>query len=370
MRTARRAAKAVVRWLSIALVCLAACGGVARTEPTPCTPTGGANPSDQLAIARRLFAREYMPPASADACPSPEGFDAFAFGLAIADAWIVAGHPTRYIPGDPTSELVRLVLHPPEYDRYGKLPHDYYGESGWVQTAFASDPQGTRLVEALARRDDPWLMGVVLYSLRIRGVDARAILLRALEPHPSTWRLAMVLSIDQAVGSEDCDEDLLREANRVWREAAALRGTALHAIVCRKEGRNGGDNDAFFAQLPQLYGDAVDAPTFAAFLDDGPGAMAIAASVWPALSKGWSRAAVIAPRLDAFLRDPKVVAGAGGEPMRTLRSLGARLCGDGASEVAELHQALVERAATDAATARALAKVIEETRPGLCPRRR
>jgi len=329
-----------------------------------------ASVGEKLAVARAVFADRssygYAPrKTSGDAI---DGLDTFAFGLSIADAWIAASHPAEHID-DPAHALWQLVLDPPTLEAFGRLPRFNYGSSPWLRAAFETDPQGRRLADALAARKDPALLGAVIYSMprgEVQAADPRASLLQQLERYPDTWRQAMLVYIGQGMASDGCGPVLVDEANRVWRQTPALRGTALHVIAC-KEGSARGISDTYFVQFEHLYGQTVDAPLFGAFLDDGPDAMRLADALWPAMSKGWSRAAVIAPRLGAFMADPRVRAGADEEPMRTLRAIGRRLCGDGPAEVALFHQTLVARARSgDATQARALAAVVDETEPGRC----
>ena len=300
-----------------------------------------------------------------------EGFDAFAFGLGVADGWIRAGHPTTQAPGDPTFDLVDFVLRPPLYEHDGRLSRGDGEHSPWVRRAFASEADRRRLEDAMAARNDPALVAAVLYNLPSQEhVPVRANLLHDLERYPRTWQLAMLRFVEEE-RRDGCDAGLVEEAQRAWRDVPPLRGTALHVIAC-KEARYRGISDSFFAQFPRLYGRSIDAPLFRDFLDDGPDAMKLADALWPAMSKGWSKAGVLLPRLDAFLADPKVRAGADGEPMQTLLAITKRLCDDrNPAELARLHDALAARARGDVDKARALAKVLDETRPGRCePKRR
>jgi hypothetical protein len=329
----------------------------------------GATAAEKLEVARAVYGQGWAA-GKGNRDNELSGFDAFAFGLAVVDAWIAAGHPTTRAPGEPSSDLVDLVVCPPIYEHDGRLSREDGNFSPWVRRAFFGDTDLRRLVDALAARGDAALTAAVVYNLpSLDRVPVRARFLRELERHPRAWQVAMLRLIAEE-RSEGCDEGLFEEANHVWREVPELRGTALHVIAC-KEARWRGVSDPFFVELPRRYGQSVGAPLFASFLDDGTDAMKLADVVWPAMSKGWSRVAVLLPRLDAFLSDPKVLAGADGEPMQTLLAIGARLCEDGeTAEIARLHEALAARARNDASRARALAKVLEETSPGRCERKR
>jgi hypothetical protein len=323
-----------------------------------------ATTAEKLAIARAVH-----PLDGRDGEDRLPGFDSFAFDLAIADDWIAAGHPAIGARGEPRFELFDLVLAPPIV-RDGKLTRNDSGRAAWVRDALVSDARMRRLVDALVARNDPALTTAVVFNLRhASGAVSVVDFLRALERSPRTWQQAVLILI-QEQRDQGCVKPLVDSANRVWRDAPAARGTALHVVAC-KEARWRGVSDKFFAEFARLYGQSVNAEIFAAFLDDGRDAFTLAEAVWPALGKGWSRVSVIAPRLDAFLSDEHVRAGANGEPMRTLGGIATRLCEDGDSaEIARYHDALSKLARTDAGRARALASVIDDTLPGRCGKKR
>jgi hypothetical protein len=352
----KRAHAAWVAWLNAAL-----------TDPR-------ASPSEKLLVARAVFGRSTVYGTNYREVDNEiDGFDAFVFGLGVADAWVAAGHPTRRAPGDAAYDLVDFVLAPPYYESDGHLSRGDGAQSPWVRRAFTNDASMRRLTDALAARGDPTLTAAVVYNLpRIDKVPVRTNFLRDLERQPRVWQLAVLVLVAEE-RRDGCDDGLVEEANRVWRDVPLLRGTALHVITC-KEAHWRGVSDGFFARFSRLYGQSIGAPLLGAFLDDGPEAMKLADAIWPALSKGWSRADVIAPRLDAFLADPGVRAGSDGEPMRTLLALSERLCDEGnVADVSRFHEALAVRARRDPAQARALARVLDETQPGRCspkPKRR
>jgi hypothetical protein len=327
-----------------------------------------ATPSEKQVVASAVF--ENMASINTGrtgiAGATLEGFDLFGFGLSVADAWIAAGHPTEPVE-DASHQLFRLVLEPPDLDTYGELPRFNYGHSPWLGAAFVADPQGKRLADALAARNDPGLIGQVIYNLPPgkEGVSPFANLLQQLERYPATWRRTVVMLIEQEMAYMGCEPFFVEQANRAWHDVPALRGTALHIVACR-EGFHRGISDSYFKTFAGLYGTTIGASLFGSFLDDGPGALRLADTLWPAMSPGWSRASVIVPHIAAFLADPRVRAGQDEEPMKTLGALATRLCEDGPAEVAHFHEALAALAKNDAATARALAKVLDDTAPGRC----
>ncbi|HEX8796135.1 MAG TPA: hypothetical protein VF765_34535 [Polyangiaceae bacterium] len=323
---------------------------------------------EKLKVAHDVFETPY-------GCTDPVhpgfgGFDAFAFGLSIADAWIAAGHPMQ--GPDARFQLFDEILYmPTSVDPDGRLSRGMMGGCGgtWIRVALADDAQTHRLAAALAARNDAPLLTAVVYNAR-----ESIPLLRALEAYPRVWGAAVLQLIGAEYhpdeGGDVCSDALVDEANRMWRSTPALRGTALHVYACRhaygyQPGTEAGDRD--FVEFARLYGEPVSATVFGQFLDDGPGAMALVPWVWAALGKGWSRAAVIDQKLGAYLTDPAVRAGRGGEPEKTLEAIVARLCKDGsASEIARLHAALADRARADAVEGRLLGNVVVDTEPGRC----
>jgi hypothetical protein len=323
---------------------------------------------EKLKVAHDVFETPY---GCADPAHPPfQGFDAFAFGLSVADAWIAAGHPTQ--GPDARFWLYDEILYmPTEVDRDGRLSRGLMGGCGgtWIRFALVDDAHTSRLAAALAARNDAPLLAAVVYNAR-----ESIPLLRALEAYPPVWRAAVLQLVREEYhpdeGGDRCSDALVDEANRMWRSTPAMRGTALHVYACRHAGSfqpGTPDADRDFVEFPRLYGEPVSAAVFGSFLDDGPDAMALVPWVWAALGKGWSRAAVIDQKLGAYLGDPAVRAGRGGEPETTLEAIVARFCQDGSSaEIARLHAALADRARADAVDGRLLGNVIVDSGPGRC----
>jgi hypothetical protein len=105
---------------------------------------------------------------------------------------------------------------------------------------------------------------------------------------------------------------------------------------------------------------------FAGFLDQSAMAPGYAASVWPALTAGWSRAAVIVPRLDRFLgleRNVCTMAMAS----RSVDGIVSRMCDDhAAKDIAQMHAYLERRVSTHASEQKDLETLLYRTTPGHC----
>jgi hypothetical protein len=327
-----------------------------------------ATPREKLDFAHALFARHdssYGYEASAED-PLP-GFDGVAFGLAIADEWRAAGHPTATPPGDDRAQLFDFVLAPPYLDPRGKLTRRNNDRSPWIAYAVADSARRERLFDALTKRSDPVLTTAVFYNRPYpRDAAKPNELLASLERSPQTWRHA-VLTLITLQRSEGCNALLEEAANHAWAAAPSVRGTALHVLACKQVRRRGTSDKYFGEEFAKLYGAPIDAGVFKNFLEDGPDAMKLVEVVWPALAKGFSRVALIAPKLEGFLASDGVREGQYGEPIDTLRAIEKRLCEDGnLAEVERFRQTLVRLAKADATRARMLATSIDEAAPSRC----
>jgi hypothetical protein len=332
----------------------------------------GFTPEERLALAESLT--------SLRGNPFADRFDLFAFGATVADDWIRAGHPSTEGAGpDPRLRLQDLLLCPPRVlGDSRELRRGTGCSSVWFNVVLATDASTKRLGDFLDARGDAQLLSTVVAGLEDAAVadrrDVRVALLHQLESHPRTWRLAMLQLIDAAMQRDGCDEGLVAEANHVWRDSPALRGTALHVLAC-KSGHDGIDySERAFEQFPKLYGTDVNQAVFASFLDDGPSTLRLVPHVWPALGKGWSRAGPVASRIGPFLALPDVRAGKDGDPDKTLRAIAERMCADKRpDEAGRLYDAMAARAKADATEAQLLSNLLIDMKGagrGRCPLKR
>jgi hypothetical protein len=206
--------------------------------------------------------------------------------------------------------------------------------------ALESEPELKRLLDAVASSRDPvWYETFFLAMRYASGSDdtlTRMLgLLRRVESNEALW-----LSGAQVVADELSETSqrvrLTDEARRLWGAYPQRRGMVLY-MVARADPYDNGDIP--WKDFERDYGSLASASDFAAFLDRGPHAMMRAHTAWPALSKGWSRAQVIAPRLDRFLADPRAQA-----QHKAIADILAAMCAEGArDDLAQLHAWLSAR---------------------------
>lgn len=178
---------------------------------------------------------------------------------------------------------------------------------------------------------------------------------RALAAEDALWRSAARV-IGDAMPSYGAP--LYDEAVFTWRRTTRLRGPLLYVIASI-----GHDNAYLFKweDLAGALGGPITRGEFDAFLAMGSRALALAASTWPALGSGWSRAEVLAAHLDGALGDARATEGGVRQVASALEGLGARMCvgGDPAHERERLRLAVGARARAHADEARGLTSAID-----------
>ena len=335
---------------------------------------GVIDPAAKLRVAEAVFHRGYV---SYDHLGRPRGektvrgrerfpgFDTFAFGLSVIDAWIAAGHPKTGDEHDARFELMRVVVCPYERDARGKLDSRRGCEAGFLSQALDEEAQARKLGDALAQRGDAPLLESIV-ATAARGYDAGHLataLLAALAPHAREWRAMMIELVEDF--ERDNSSLLKTEAQRIWAASPDRRGTALYVLARLDRSYDSHYTNQWWADFPKKYGGAVDAALFSSMLDQSPRAMQVVPLMWPALGQGFSRVDPIAAHLDRFLDEPMIRDGDSGDPGRTLRTVLARLCeGGSASDIAKLHAHLAARAAKGNASA--LENLVVDTTPGHC----
>jgi hypothetical protein len=303
----------------------------------------------------------------ADQPASFPGFDRIAFGLAVAEQWSKDGHPRE---GEGKRfELEDEVLCPHVLGEDGRRTRNRGCSAAFYQIAMASDATRARLVQELARRDDPLLVDEVFAnsdqvpSLRVVATW------RGLEPHIRQWQAAARVIIEHLLPEREHADAIVAEANRLWRDAPDKRGTALVVLTSTTRGLDRHYADPRWADFEKRYGEAVSQKVFAAYLDHGALAMKLVPMIWPALGKGYSRADSIVAHLDRFMADPGVQRGQDGEPNKTLRAIAGRMCDDNATqELTRLHAWIEQRSRSHTAESSALSTILADTARCKSPR--
>jgi hypothetical protein len=272
--------------------------------------------------------------ASATAFP---GFDRFAFGMAIADAWARSGHAKRTDRPPAEDELDESTLCVSKTDPDGKeyAPRCDYE---WYHDAIDDPATTRRLTDALLARKDLDLTRAVLGAIASmpRGGDKLASLLsilNAFDVDDAAWEAGFRVIADRYAEGGDADR-WLDVARRVWPAHPARHPVLLYALV--QVDRYGDGDKVGWSRFAETFGTPLDAKEFAAYLDQGERAWSLARVLWPALSRGWSRAAILVPRLDAYLSDTRVGLYDYRDPGEAIRSIARTLCDEG--NVADMAQ--------------------------------
>jgi hypothetical protein len=293
------------------------------------------------------------------------GFDAFAFGLGVVDAWIRAGRPVDGADDDPRFALMDSVVCPVHLLASGRHDRNRGCDGGWWGLSFATDAGTKRLADAIGARHDAVLVDAAVYNQKYGKAASIVPFWRALAPYPSEWQEAARVIADELL--DDRSSEIVDEAKRIWRDEPTHRGVALYIVARKERTLHRHYADPMWARFAADYGHPVDAQIFEGMLDTSPRGVPLAPVIWPALDKGWSRAQVLAPRLDRYLDDPSVRNDDGAGPAKVLATIASRMCDDGAEpEIARLHAWIEARARSHPADASLLDNVLADTRPGRC----
>lgn len=321
---------------------------------------------DRLAVERRGDARRPLGQGRYVDIAFP-GFDYLAYAMKVTDEWAAAGHPMNAEQGGDRWLLFIHVACPAPRDAYGRHTSSFACEHTLYDYAMDRDPSMKALAGYLLARKDPAITEAAfadLVRVREQGTyDATVRLWRALEGDAAEWKVATGVVADQVSLVPDV-ASLYDEAQRQWRALPALRGSVLYlvALVSDESHRDLVDWKGF----GRTFGSLATASDFAGFLDQDAMAPSYAAATWPALSAGWSRAAVLTPRLDRFLdleRQVSTMAMAS----RSIDGIVSRMCEDRATrDVAAMHAYLEHRVAMHASEQKDLETLLYRTTPGHC----
>jgi hypothetical protein len=321
---------------------------------------------ERLIIAKTVFVkmfnddRERYGTYSSFAFP---GFDPFAFALGIVDEWRKSGYPLETPEAPERGQLYEFIVCPHPVDERGSRSRGPRCDYDLYEMALASESGRNKLAEALLRRRDAQFTEMAVVNVGMHGgVDRTIELWRALEADEGTWRVATRVIADEL--AETSNDPLLDETRRLWRAYPDRRGAILYVLAQMDRYGNG---KVPWSEMPRTFGAPIGEQDFAAFLDSGVRAMSVSPVVWPALGAGWSRALVIAPRLERYLDDPLVRQYNFQDPWLALRGIVNRLCAEHRlPDIAMLHTRFADRAQKKPSEARAWANLVEDTGAGAC----
>lgn len=284
--------------------------------------------------------------ASATAFP---GFDRFAFGLSVADSWARAGHPRGGAQPEAQRALIDTIVCPRTLGPGGAESMSSRCDYVWYRDAIDTTATTKRLTDALLARKDRDLVQTAFSAVAgmPSGGDKLALLLsllHALDGDDLAWTEAFRVIADELAEGGD-PARWIDEARRVWGPHPSRRGALLYALA--QVDRYGDNDKVGWSRFAETFGAPLGAADLAAYLDQGPRAWSLARVVWPALSRGWSRAAVIVPRLDAYLADPRARRYDVQDPGHAIRGIAAKLCDEGnLADMAQMGAAFRSRAAS------------------------
>jgi hypothetical protein len=294
------------------------------------------------------------------------GLDVLSMGFDGMGQWIAAGHPAvaPYSEHDGRAELYATVVCPGRATDDGRIERASSCD-GWYDYALSEEARQKRLLAFLLAKRDAEMVAAVVFGTS-RPTDNGLIVAssqwpitlsvwRALAADDALWRSAARV-IGDAMPSYGAP--LYDEAVLTWRRTARLRGPLLYVIAAI------GRDNAYLFKWEDLAG-SLGAPIargeFDAFLAMSPRALALAASTWPALGSGWSRADVLAAHLDGALDDARSTDGGVRQVASAIEGIGDRMCvgGDPAHERERLRRAVSARARAHPDEARGLSSAID-----------
>jgi hypothetical protein len=265
------------------------------------TPRASRLPDeDRLVIARAVF--EHRSGICGNDC-APDavlpGFDRFAFGMGIVDEWARAGHPLDGPPG-PRTELFKSVVCPAK--RSVEASADIrYGCSAFLGRALKEDEERKRLAEAVLQRRDPQLVDAVVLNLGHQGGPSALAFVERLSADDTLFRHGMRVLFDDLARRDDVQSALEPAALRWWRDAPARRGLVVYVLARKHAHLDTHYADNQWARLVPELGGPITRDVFAAYLAEGPRAVELSPTIWPALEKGPHRAALVARSLPLLL---------------------------------------------------------------------
>lgn len=318
--------------------------------------------AERLRVAQALFERSGPEEKKRTGKSYPAyafpGIDRFAFGSAVADEWIKAGHPATVADDRDKSNLFAFVVCP---KAPGASPLCDYG---WYRFAADQGELGKSLAQLIiARGDEPLLDASLEGAFRAGGSSALMSLWGGLASAEKVWLQALDKIIKNFPDGDPAS--YFSAIAPHYTTKPALRGKFLY-LLARTDRQGGGAIE--WARFPKHFKSALTEADFRAFLEAaGPDGVPLSWVVWGGLSKGWSRTAVLVPRLNAFATDKALREKDRDEPWKTLQQIGVRVCKEqieaDVKQLNDFFSAQASRPGDDAANFERLAS---GTRPDVC----
>ena len=321
---------------------------------------------EQLRLTEALFVRSFQQDRAVTHRSYPPfawpGADLFEFGLLQVDAWRTAGHPNQRSK-PPSSQMMEFIVctRPAEPDgSHSLVPHC---DEDWYRFALESETGRQRLAQAIMARADPLFTETVFRNVTAassQGLPMMLVLLRAIENDAADWKAGWRVLSEYIDGS--FDSNTLDETRRLWVTRPDRRATLLSGLAHMDRYNNG---NVDWQGFRSAFGAPISASEFGDYVATDPLAISYAPIIWPALGHGWSRAALIVPKLDTWLVDPRVSANNFQDPYQALLHIISELCGEKNVQDLEWIRTYVV-ARTQAHPGEPYASLVEDTRAKAC----
>ena len=269
------------------------------------------------------------------------GFDRFAFGLGIYDAWAKeTPRGSVALPSGARGELYRHVVCPTV--RRGEAETEIrYGCSAFFASILRDFALRGRLAETIAKRRDARLLeDALLHAGHGDGAHALA-LVEALGRDDALFRQGFGVLFHDHARRDDVKRALEEAAPRWWRDAPSRRGLALLVMARRWEGLHVHYGDNQWTRFVAEFGGPIGRDVFAAYLAEGPRAVEMAPKIWPALARTRERDDLVAKNLPVLLDRDREARSSRATPALAL--LRERLCGEKNAAGLEAVRASLER---------------------------
>jgi len=323
----------------------------------------------RLQLARMVFVRPFNPDQHVRrfAPFAFPGFDTLGFAIGIADEWVRAGRPSVDADQSKRAELFEHIVCPYERDEKGNFSRARRCNHDMYELAIDTREGSARLLRFLLDKRDPRLTDAAFVSVLQKG-SAQNVMdwWRGVEGHEETWRRATMILAEH--GENKAPALMIDESARLWKKHPGRRGTVLYLLANLDPYGHG---NVPWERFADSFGAQIASAEFASFLDQSHRAVSKQHVVWKALGPEWDRAAVIVPRLDAWMDHPRLRDANFQDPYTSLRGLVQRLCQEGrAAEVSRVGQFLRDRVRRHPSEERGFHELIEETAQPRCPRGR
>lgn len=326
---------------------------------------GRLDDEQRLKLAHMVFVRQFNPDQHVRrfAPFAFPGFDILGFGIGVADEWVRSRYPS--VDADPSkrAELYEHIVCPYERDERGNFSRGRRCNHDLYELALDTPDGSARMLRFLLDKRDARLTDAAFVSVLQKGTAQQVMdWWRGVEGHEDTWRRATMILAEH--GEHKAPALMIDESARLWKKYPGRRGTVLYLLANLDPYGHG---NVPWERFADSFGAPISSAEFAGFLDQSFRAMSMQHIVWKALGRDWDRAAVIVPRLDAWMDHPRLRDANFQDPYSSLRGLVQRLCEEARpAEVSRVGQFLRDRVRRHPSEERGFHELIEEAAKPKC----